>query len=49
VKEPGTFEVVFKPRSGAKPTTMKVYEFEGAGIGLAMYNTDDRYLLGSNE
>ena len=41
VNEPGTFEVVFKGKSG-KEERMEVYNFEGkGGIGLAMYNTDE--------
>lgn len=40
-KEPGTFEIVFRPASGAQATTLKVYDFKSAGIGLAMYNTDE--------
>jgi isocitrate dehydrogenase len=38
--EPGTFEVVFTPKSGAKPTTFKVFDFPSPGVGLAMYNLD---------
>lgn len=40
VNEPGTFQVVFKGQSG-KEERMSVYQFDGKGIGLAMYNTDD--------
>ncbi|KAI8913366.1 isocitrate dehydrogenase [Gorgonomyces haynaldii] len=40
VSEPGTFEVVFKPASGAAPQVMNVYEYKSPGVGLAMYNID---------
>ena len=40
-KEPGTFEIVFTPKSGGEPQRMEVYEFQGGGVGLAMYNTDE--------
>ncbi|KAI8927437.1 isocitrate dehydrogenase [NADP] [Entophlyctis helioformis] len=39
-EEPGTFEIVFTPKSGKAPTVMKVYEFEAPGVGMAMYNVD---------
>lgn len=39
VKEPGKLELVFTPQSGADKTTLEVYDFQGAGQGLAMYNT----------
>jgi isocitrate dehydrogenase len=39
-KEPGTFEIVFTPKSGGKPTRTTVYEFPSSGVGLAMYNLD---------
>ncbi|KAG9103607.1 Isocitrate dehydrogenase [NADP], mitochondrial precursor (Oxalosuccinate decarboxylase) [Ceratobasidium sp. 370] len=37
----GKLELVYTPNDGGKPTTMKVYDFEGPGIALAMYNTDE--------
>ncbi len=41
VNEPGTFEVVFRGKSGKEERT-EVYNFEGrGGVGLAMYNTDE--------
>ncbi|KAJ3154450.1 Isocitrate dehydrogenase [NADP], mitochondrial precursor (Oxalosuccinate decarboxylase) [Geranomyces variabilis] len=39
--EPGTFEMTFRPKSGAPPKTFTVYEFEGRGVGMGMYNTDE--------
>ncbi|KAG8742980.1 Isocitrate dehydrogenase [NADP], mitochondrial precursor (Oxalosuccinate decarboxylase) [Ceratobasidium sp. 414] len=38
---PGKLELVFTPNDGGKPITMNVYDFEGPGIALAMYNTDE--------
>ncbi|KAJ3160415.1 Isocitrate dehydrogenase [NADP], mitochondrial precursor (Oxalosuccinate decarboxylase) [Geranomyces michiganensis] len=40
-EEAGTFEMTFRPKSGAPPKTFTVYEFEGRGIGMGMYNTDE--------
>ncbi|KAJ3007003.1 NAD-dependent isocitrate dehydrogenase [Thoreauomyces humboldtii] len=41
VDEPGTFEMTFRPKSGGPPKTYTVFEFEGAGVGLGMYNTSE--------
>jgi len=41
VPEPGTFEIVFTPKSGAPKTTYKVFDYNGGGVGLGMYNTDE--------
>eukprot|EP01099_Mayorella_cantabrigiensis_P000243 TRINITY_DN110_c0_g1_i1.p1 TRINITY_DN110_c0_g1~~TRINITY_DN110_c0_g1_i1.p1 ORF type:complete len:457 (-),score=125.43 TRINITY_DN110_c0_g1_i1:51-1226(-) len=38
--EPGTFEIVFRGKSG-KVTTTKVFDYQGTGVGMAMYNTDE--------
>jgi len=38
---PGKLELVYTPNDGGKPITMNVYDFEGPGIALAMYNTDE--------
>lgn len=38
---PGKLQLVYTPSSGGKPTTMEVYDFTGAGVAMAMYNTDD--------
>ena len=40
-KEAGTFTMTFAPASGAEPVNMEVYKFEGPGVMLAMYNTDE--------
>lgn len=40
--EPGKFEISFTPVSGAKPTKIEVFDFEGkGGCGMAMYNTEE--------
>lgn len=36
----GALELVFRPGDGAPAQTVKVYDFEGPGVALAMYNTD---------
>jgi isocitrate dehydrogenase len=38
---PGKFEVTYTPRDGGEVQTYEVYDFPSAGIGLAMYNTDE--------
>ena len=40
VEEPGTFEIVFRPKSGKPATQMLVYEYQTPGVGMAMYNID---------
>ncbi|THH12565.1 hypothetical protein EW146_g7572 [Bondarzewia mesenterica] len=32
---------LFTPEGGATPTTLDVYDFEGPGVAMAMYNTDE--------
>ncbi|KAI3405731.2 IDP1 [Candida oxycetoniae] len=41
IKEPGTLELRFTPENGGKVETHTVYKYSGAGVGLAMYNTDE--------
>ncbi len=36
----GTFKVTFVPDDGSAPIEHEVYKFKGAGVGMAMYNTD---------
>lgn len=38
---PGKLQLVFTPADGAAPQVHDVYDFKGAGVGLAMYNTDE--------
>jgi len=37
---PGKLQLVFTPNSG-KSEVLNVYDFEGPGVAMAMYNTDD--------
>ncbi|KZT58076.1 putative isocitrate dehydrogenase [NADP] precursor [Calocera cornea HHB12733] len=37
---PGKLELIYTP-PGGESTVMEVYDFKGAGVALAMYNTDD--------
>jgi isocitrate dehydrogenase len=39
--EPGTFEIKFTPASGGEVQSYKVFDFNGGGVGMAMYNTDE--------
>ena len=41
VPGPGKFELVYTPADGSGAQVMNVYDFEGPGVGLAMYNTDE--------
>ncbi|KAI6187196.1 Isocitrate dehydrogenase [Aphelenchoides besseyi] len=41
VPGPGTLEIAFKPKDGGKPIVHKVNEYDGCGVALAMYNTDE--------
>ncbi|ETV85055.1 isocitrate dehydrogenase, NADP-dependent [Aphanomyces astaci] len=38
---PGKFNMTFTPADGSKPQSWEVYDYQGAGVGLAMYNTDE--------
>lgn len=37
----GTLELVYTPKDGGDKTNIKVFDYKGPGIGLAMYNTDE--------
>mmetsp|Transcript_6081 Transcript_6081/g.5960 ORF Transcript_6081/g.5960 Transcript_6081/m.5960 type:complete len:415 (+) Transcript_6081:29-1273(+) len=41
VDRPGKFEVVYTPTDGSEGQRYEVFDFKGAGVGLAMYNTDE--------
>ncbi|RKP12689.1 isocitrate dehydrogenase [NADP] [Piptocephalis cylindrospora] len=41
VDGPGTFEMTFTPRDGGEVQKYTVHEFEGAGVGMGMFNTVD--------
>lgn len=38
---PGTFEMIFTPKDGGEKKVWKVYDFEGPGVGVGMYNHDE--------
>ncbi|KAJ3218088.1 NAD-dependent isocitrate dehydrogenase [Dinochytrium kinnereticum] len=40
VTEAGSFDMVFTPSSGGPSVRYHVYDFEGGGVGMGMYNTD---------
>ncbi|MFN3683376.1 MAG: NADP-dependent isocitrate dehydrogenase [Fimbriimonadaceae bacterium] len=37
----GRLRILFEPEDGGEPIEHEVYRFEGGGVALAMYNTDD--------
>ncbi|KAI9327764.1 hypothetical protein BDR26DRAFT_808690, partial [Obelidium mucronatum] len=40
VKEPGSFDMIFTPKSGGPPQKFHVYDFPGGGVAMGMYNND---------
>ena len=38
---PGKLKMVFEPKGGGAPQTWDINEFEGPGIGMGMFNTDE--------
>lgn len=38
---PGKLELSFTPADGGEKTTMHVYDFQGPGVAMSMYNTDE--------
>ncbi|OJD15382.1 isocitrate dehydrogenase [NADP], mitochondrial [Emergomyces pasteurianus Ep9510] len=40
VPGPGTLELVYTPKGG-EPERIKVFDFEGGGVAMSQYNTDD--------
>ncbi len=40
VPGPGKLKMVFEPADGGAPVEYEVNDFEGAGVGMGMYNTD---------
>ncbi|GFR41816.1 hypothetical protein Agub_g2587 [Astrephomene gubernaculifera] len=41
VEGPGKLEMVFTPASGGPAKTYEVFNFEGAGVSMGMYNTEE--------
>jgi isocitrate dehydrogenase len=37
----GTLTLAYTPRDGSEPIELDVYDFEGGGVAMAMYNVDD--------
>lgn len=40
IKEAGELSLVFKPKNGGEQQVIPVYEYDGPGVALSMYNTD---------
>ncbi|MFY9151031.1 MAG: NADP-dependent isocitrate dehydrogenase [Prolixibacteraceae bacterium] len=40
-KGKGKLTISFTPEDGSEPTSFEVYDFNGDGVAMAMYNTDD--------
>ncbi|KIY45041.1 isocitrate dehydrogenase NADP-dependent [Fistulina hepatica ATCC 64428] len=38
---PGRLQLVFTPADGSPATTLDVYNFQGKGVAMSMYNTDE--------
>lgn len=41
IDQPGKLELNFIPANGGEPIKRTVYDYKSAGVGLAMYNTDE--------
>ncbi|RUS28637.1 hypothetical protein BC938DRAFT_481646 [Jimgerdemannia flammicorona] len=41
VDGPGRFEMTFTPTNGGEAKKWVVYDYEGGGVGMGMYNTDE--------
>ena len=41
VKEPGKLELVFTPDGGGEVQKWEVQQFDGPGVGMGMYNTEE--------
>lgn len=41
VQEPGKLELVFTPDGGGEKQTWEVHQFDGPGVAMGMYNTED--------
>ncbi|KAG5416788.1 IDP2 [Candida metapsilosis] len=41
VPQAGHLKLVYTPKDGGEPVEYPVYDFQGPGVGLAMYNTDE--------
>ena len=41
VPGPGTLKLIYTPDNGTKPLEYEVYKYEGSGIAMGMFNTDE--------
>jgi isocitrate dehydrogenase len=41
VSGPGKLTITFTPEDGSQPQNFQVYDFQGSGVAMAMYNTDE--------
>ncbi|SDU53804.1 isocitrate dehydrogenase (NADP(+)) [Desulfobacula phenolica] len=41
VKKKGKLELTFTPADGSDPEVFEVYDFDGGGVAMGMYNTDE--------
>ena len=41
VQEPGKLELVFTPSGGGEKKTYEVHQFDGPGVAMGMYNTEE--------
>ena len=41
VPGPGKLTITFTPKDGGEPVTREVYDFQGAGVAMGMYNVDE--------
>ncbi|KXZ45488.1 hypothetical protein GPECTOR_54g229 [Gonium pectorale] len=41
VDGPGKLEMIFTPEKGGEPRKFEVYKFEGPGVAMGMYNTEE--------
>lgn len=41
VKKKGKFTITFTPEDGSEPEVFDVYDFDGGGVAMGMYNTDE--------
>ncbi|KAH7421558.1 hypothetical protein KP509_13G063700 [Ceratopteris richardii] len=41
IRGPGKLKLVYVPENGAQPIEQEVFNFNGGGVGMAMYNTDE--------
>src|SRR5690606_32050686 len=37
----GKLTITFTPDDGGEPVTREIYQFEGSGVAMGMYNVDD--------